>query len=326
MKILITGHKGLVGRACAELFVKEGWEVVGLDSNERAKFFKTKQQKDQKAVKNVAADIRDEKTINELFKKEKFDAIIHAAGQPSHDYATDHVLEDFDINARGTVLLLEATRKYCPNATFLFVSTDKVYGENMKRPLRRSKERYTAFRPFTEITGLDFAGVRSMFGCSKAAADMYVQEYGQRFRMRTACFRPGCITGKNHQGAEQHGFLAYLAKCVKQGKTYKIFGDGRTVRDQIHADDLASAFFEFIKKPRVAEVYNIGGGKERSVSILEAGKIFSEKLKKPFKHEFYGERLGDRRWDIHDVSKFRSHYPTWKYRYSLGDIINDLIV
>ena len=327
-KILITGHKGLVGRACADLFWKSGWEVVGLDSNERAKFFNTEKQKDQEAITNIEADIRDEGAMNILFQYGTFDAIIHAAGQPSHDYATDHAIEDFDINARGTLILLEATRKYCPDATFVFVSTDKVYGENMAGRIYNNIKTPTRLLnrvPYNESLGLDFAGNRSLFGCSKAAADLYVQEYGHRFGIETACFRPGCITGRNHQGAEQHGFLAYLVKCIREGKTYKIFGhEGKQVRDQIHADDLASAFKHFIDKPRVAEVYNIGGGPARSVSIIEAGEMISKKLKKPFLFEHHPARVGDRSWDVHNVAKFTKHYPRWRYEYSLKDIINDL--
>lgn len=310
-KILITGATGLVGSACVGYFANDGWDVVALDNNMRSHFFATP----DKTIENPI-DIRDVEKLEEGFKQfGPFDAIIHAAAQPSHDYATTHIIEDFEINTRGTLNLLEATRKYSPNATFIFVSTDKVYGENM----------YSMdHEPFAENLGLDFAGLRSFFGCSKTAADIYVQEYGNRYGMKTACFRPGCITGKNHEGAEQHGFLAYLSKCIKEGKTYKIFGDGRTVRDQIHANDLASAFWHFINAPRIAEVYNIGGGPNRSMSILEAGKKLSKKIGKPFNYEFHPERKGDRRWDIHQVGKFRQHYPEWNYQYSLQDIINDV--
>lgn len=311
MKILITGATGLVGSACVEFFNQKGWEVIGLDNNMRAHFFGTA----DKTIHNPI-DIRDVEKLEEGFREfGPFDAIIHAAAQPSHDYATDHVIEDFEINTRGTLNLLEATRKFCPDAVFVFVSTDKVYGENM----------YSAEHEFfAENLGLDFAGIRSFFGCSKAAADMYVQEYGNRFGMKTVCFRPGCITGKNHEGAEQHGFLAYMARCIKEGKVYKVFGNGKTVRDQIHANDMASAFWHFINAPRIAEVYNIGGGPNRSVSILEAGKKLSKEIGKPFLHEFHPERKGDRVWDIHQLAKFRNHYPEWDYTYSLQDIIKDV--
>lgn len=334
MKLLVTGSTGLVGSACVQLFKSNGWEVVGVDNNMRSHFFGTEDRTSEYEI-----DIREASEINWLFAEHQFDAIVHAASQPSHDYSKDHVMEDFDINARGTLILLEATRKYCPRATFVYVSTDKVYGEQMEVKLTEGKSRYTPDHEmyrgsgwkfvdasgFKEDLGLDFAGARSPFGCSKAAADIYVQEYGNYFGMKTACFRPGCITGKNHAGAELHGFLAYVAKCVKEGIPYKIFGNGKNVRDQIHANDLASAFFEFIENPKVAAVYNMGGGPERSISVLEALKVLEEETGKKAHFSFYEARKGDRLYDIHDVSKFRNDYPEWKYRYSLQDIIKDLV-
>lgn len=324
MRILVTGSLGLTGSACVKFFKEKEWDVVGIDANMRAEFFGTEKQEQGESF-NV--DIRDENAINELFAKEKFDAIIHTAAQPSHDWAKNDPLKDFDVNARGTLILLEATRKYCPNATFVHVSTDKVYGENMLRVCGEFELRYDNAFPFGEHLGLDFAGQRSLFGCSKTAADIYVQEYGNYFGMKTACFRPGCITGKNHQGAEYHGFLAYLVKCIKEGKKYKIFGyKGKQVRDQIHADDVASAFYEFIRSPKVAAVYNIGGGFDRSVSVLEAIELIEEATGKKADYEIIEEpRRGDRIWDIHDMSKFELDYPMWKPKYSLSDIIKELV-
>lgn len=325
MKVLVTGSMGLVGSASVELFEYKGWDVIGIDNNGRSKFFGTP----PKQNSGNQIDIRNEDAVDHLFALHKFDAIIHAAAQPSHDYATDHVLEDFDINARGTVILLEATRTYCPEAVFVYVSTDKVYGENMDTGFNLEKyETDTRYNPpskgFTEDLGLDFAGDRSFFGCSKAAADMYAQQYAAR-GMKVGIFRPGCITGKNHAGAEQHGFLAYLTKCIKDEKVYKIFGfKGKQVRDQIHANDLASAFFAFIEKPRVGAVYNMGGGPERSVSVLEAIKLIETKTGKTAYIRYEDSRKGDRQWDVHDVSKFRGDYPDWQYKYSLSDIIKDL--
>lgn len=323
-KILVTGSLGLVGSACLELFSEKGWSVVGIDNNGRADFFGTSAH--QNSGYNV--DVRNERKINELFQHHEFDAIIHAAGQPSHDYATDHVIEDFEVNTLGTLNLLEATRKYCPDATFVYVSTDKVYGENMKRGVVEKVTRYHSEQPFAENLGLDFAGYRSFFGCSKVAADLYVQQYAAQ-GMNVGVFRPGCITGKNHEGAEQHGFLAYLTKCIKDGKEYKIYGHkGKQVRDQIHAMDLAKAFSAFIEKPTRGGVYNIGGGPERSISVIEAiGKIASElgyKLGDKIPYSFHEARKGDRIWDVHDVSKFRKDYPEWNYEYSLQDIIKDV--
>lgn len=338
-KVLITGSSGLVGSACVSFFEEKGWEVFGIDNNMRSFLFGTEKQKTQHNL-----DIRNEFDMQTVFKNNKFDAIIHAAAQPSHDWAKNDPLMDFDINARATLILLENTRKYCPEAPFVFVSTDKVYGENMwpfhiqnseiavragyatKNDIKQQFRYHSFTDGFIENLGLDFAGKRSLFGCSKTAADIYVQEYGNYFGMKTACFRCGCITGRNHQGAEYHGFLAYLVKCIKEGKTYKIFGfQGKQVRDQIHAFDLANAFYHFIQNPKMGEVYNMGGGAERSVSILEAIKLIEKKTgKKAITEYVEQERKGDRIFDVHDVGKFQSHYPEWEYKYSLSDIISEL--
>lgn len=322
MKILVTGSTGLVGSATVELFKEKGWHVVGLDNDMRSRLFGTRSQEEA----DVVMDIRDEGAIDELFRKNKFDAIVHAAGQPSHDWSKDHPMTDFYINTVGTINLLEATRQYCPNATFVFVSTDKIYGQGMdwrNSTLTETETRYDGALPYSESTPIMPAF--SPFGASKLAADNYVQEYGHQYDIKTACFRPGCITGKNHQGAELHGFLAYLAKCIKKGQTYKIFGfKGKQVRDQIHAKDLASAFWHFIQNPKVGAVYNIGGGPQRSVSVLEAGEMISKKLDKPFLYELHGARFADRQWDVHDVAKFKNDYPEWNYQYSLEDIIHDI--
>ena len=321
-KVLITGSLGLVGSEAVDFFRDKGWEVIGIDNNGRSEFFGV-----NKSSGYIDMDIRDEIRINSLFQTYKFDAIIHTAAQPSHDYSKDHALEDFDINARGTLILLEATRKYCPDATFVFCSTDKVYGGNMKKEvLREDDKRLTPqeFWEFDESLSIDRA-IHSPFGCSKAAADLYVQEYGYYFGMKTVCFRLGCITGRRHKGAELHGFLAYLVKCIKEGKTYKIFGfEGKQVRDQIHSYDLVNAMWHFIQNPKVAAVYNMGGGFERSVSILEAIEMIEKETGKKAKIEFHEPRKGDRNFDIHDVSKFRKDYPAWTYKYSLKDIIKDL--
>jgi len=340
MKILITGVNGLVGSACRELFDARGWEVTGIDNNQRSKMFGSE---DKSGHGEYLYDIRDQDGIGALFRGTgPFDAVIHAAAQPSHDYATEHIMEDFDINARGTVILLEATRKYSPKAVFVHVSTDKVYGENMYPKEYGFQEEETRYIPhlyhtkyykgFDESLGLDFAGDRSFFGCSKAAADMYAQQYAAR-GLTVGIFRPGCITGKNHAGSRWHGFLAYLAQCIKEGKPYTIHGNGKQVRDQIHASDLAAAFYSFIQSPKAGAVYNIGGGPDRSVSVLEAIELIQKELgidtwpqeAQPALFTSGPERLGDRRWDVHDVSKFRSDYPEWDYKYSLADIIKDLV-
>lgn len=323
-KVLVTGSLGLTGSEAVDFFKEKDWEVVGIDNNGRAEFFGL--------VSNWAdftehyLDIRNEDDVDRLFRQHKFDAIIHAASQPSHDYSKDHVLEDFDINARGTLILLEATRKYCPDAVFVFCSTDKVYGGNMKTKTYEKDKRLGAGNEygFDESLSIDYS-IHSPFGCGKAAADLYVQEYGYYFGMKTACFRLGCITGRRHKGAELHGFLSYLVKCIKEGISYKIFGfKGKQVRDQIHSYDLVNAMWHFIQNPKVAAVYNMGGGYERSVSILEAIEMIEKETGKKAIVEFAEERKGDRNFDIHDVSKFRIDYPEWDYQYSLEDIIKDL--
>lgn len=319
MKILITGSTGLTGSEAVSYFREKGWEVVGIDNNMRHEFFGTP---DKDAELKV--DIRDRGAVNKLFAEHKFDAVINTAAQPSHDYSKEHVLEDFDINAGGTVNLLEACRKHSPNAVFVHCSTDKVYGAGMNTTLSEGETRLNGLEEFTEDTPM-FAPW-SPFGVSKLYSDFIVQEYAEQGWLKTGVFRMGCITGRNHEGAEQHGFLAYLAKCIKQGKTYKIYGyKGKQVRDQIHAYDLISAFDLFIQSPRSGEFYNIGGGVERSVSILEAGAFIAEKTGKPFLYELIEEpRFGDRPWDIHDTTRFSTHYPEWKLKYSLDDIITDI--
>src|SRR3990167_6462548 len=324
-KLLVTGSLGLVGSEAVKFFKEKGWEVVGVDNNMRSQFFGVKETYND--LNTITGDIRDEEKINKLFQENKFDAIIHTAAQPSHNYSQDHALEDFTINALGTLILLEATRKYCPEAVFVHISTDKVYGENMTaKYLKEYPTRYESAYPFNEKMGLDFAGNRSLFGCSKTATDIYVQEYGNYFGMKTVCFRCGCITGRNHKGAELHGFMSYLVKCIKEGITYKIFGyKGKQVIDQIHAYDLISACWEFIQNPKSGAVYNIGGGKERSVSILEAIDLIEHETgKKAIVNYIDENRKGDRIWDIHNISKFMKDYPNWKYKYSLKDIISDL--
>jgi CDP-paratose 2-epimerase len=320
-KILITGSTGLVGSEAVKFFSEKGWEVHGIDANMRSYFFGTPKKQPQYEM-----DIRDQEAINGLFSKVPFDAVIHTAAQPSHDWSKKEPLTDFDINARGTLILLEAVRNYCPHATFVHVSTDKVYGENMKRDeLIETETRWHHDVPFDESIPLDTA-MRSLFGASKTAADIYVQEYGYYFGINTACFRPGCITGKQHEGSEYHGFLAQLARCIKNEETFNLYGfKGKQVRDQVHAHDLVNAFYHFIEQPKIAAVYNIGGGPDRSVSVWEAIALIEKETGKKAKVEYFDPaRKGDRQWDVHDVSKFRKDYPQWDYQLSLQDIIKEL--
>ncbi len=320
-KILITGSNGLVGSEAVAYFQDKGWHVVGVDNNMRSVFFGV-----EAFEPMMNLDIREQKDVEGLFQTIKFDAIIHTAAQPSHDWAKKAPLIDFDVNARGTLILLEAARMYCPDAVFVHVSTDKIYGENMKNDfLTETETRYDSCLSFSENLGLDFAGERSLFGCSKAAADMYAQEYANYFDMKVGVFRPGCITGGRHKGAEEHGFLAYLAKCIKEGIPYKIFGfKGKQVRDQIHSYDLVRAFEAFIENPTKGGVYNIGGGPERSVSVLEAIDLIEKETGKKCEYTIEEGRKGDRQWDVHNVAKFKTDYPEWDYTYSLNDIIKDL--
>lgn len=321
MKILITGNTGLVGSEAMKFFSEKGHEVIGIDYDMRSHFFDTPEK-----TPEIKCDIRDKQSVFDLFKNlGPFDAIIHTAAQPSHDYSKDHVLEDFDVNARGTVILLEAARQLSPQTVFVHCSTDKVYGWGMRRgELTEVGDMWEHDWPYDENT--EMKPPFSPFGVSKLAADYYVQEYAAQGWLTTGVFRMGCITGRNHEGAEQHGFLAYLAKCIKEGKTYNIYGyKGKQVRDQIHAHDLVSAFYHFIQSPKNGEVYNIGGGYERAVSPLSAAKLISEKTGKEFIHEYIEvPRFGDRQWDVHDVGKFQKDYPEWKYEYSLDEIITDL--
>lgn len=319
MTTLVTGSTGLVGSEAIKFFTELGHNVIGIDANMRHEFFDTPDKVPTKTV-----DIRDREALAALFSCHEFEAIIHCAAQPSHDYSKEHVMEDFEINTIGTLNLLEVARIACPHAVFVHCSTDKIYGEGMNRQgLLEGETRCDSLFPFTETTPI--IAPLTPFGVSKLAADFYVQEYAKQGWLTTGIFRMGCITGRNHEGAEQHGFLAYLTKCIKEGKTYKIFGyKGKQVRDQIHAHDLVNAFWHFIQHPRSGEVYNIGGGEERAVSVLEAGQLIAEKLGKEFIYELHDGRYADRQWDVHDVSKFRSHYPKWEYEYSLDDIISDL--
>jgi CDP-paratose 2-epimerase len=323
MKCLVTGSSGLVGSEAVKLFREEGWEVIGIDNNARAENLGTP---DKVPEHNI--DIRDWTNVSMLFDVHNFDAIVHAAAQASHDWSKEHPVEDFTSNAWGTLNLLEATRKFCPKAPFVYVSSDKVYGEQMTpHDLIEKPTRWHSNYPFDELLKLDDT-MRTPFGCSKLAADLYVQEYAKCYGMKTVCFRCGCITGSAHEGAELHGFLAYLVKCIKEGKTYRIFGyKGKQVRDQIHGRDLARAFLLFIKNPKSGGiVFNMGGGVSRSVSVMEAAEMISKKLGKPFISEYVDEpRQGDRIWDIHDITKFKTYYPEFKYEYDLEQIIDDLI-
>lgn len=344
--VLITGSSGLVGSECVRHFAAKGWRVHGIDNNLRKKFFGS----DGDTTANLArlrvegftlheTDIRHTRGVREAFEASKPDLVLHCAAQPSHDFATTNPRLDFEVNALGTLNVLEATREYAPDAVFCFCSTNKVYGDAPnRRLLRELPTRYDfddshsilpeipeCMNGFDELWSIDQSR-HSLFGASKVAADIMVQEYGRTYGMKTACFRCGCLTGSAHAGTEQHGFLAYLAKCVKEGRPYRVYGyKGKQVRDQLHAADVACAFEAFAENPRIAEVYNLGGGRENSISVLEAIDALERATGKCLEWEYVEQaRGGDHICWISDCTKFKSHYPSWKVTRSLKDIIAEL--
>jgi CDP-paratose 2-epimerase len=279
-------------------------------------------------------DIRDASAVMELFKQQRgtIDAIVHTASQPSHDWAARDPQTDFTVNANGTLNLLEAARRFSPEAPFIFTSTNKVYGDSPNRlPLRELAKRWEIepgheYEPgISETMSIDHTK-HSLFGASKAAADLLVQEYGRYFGMPTVSFRGGCLTGPAHAGAELHGFLSYLMICVVGSRPYRVFGyKGKQVRDNIHSFDLVEAFAEFIRAPRVAEVYNIGGSRHSNCSMLEAIEMCEEISGKKLNWSYEeANRIGDHIWWISDVRKFQRHYPQWGFRYGMREILEEI--
>ena len=342
---LITGSAGLVGSEAAAFLHKKGMHVVGIDNDLRSYFFgqsastNWKVEELRQALKNYvhySIDIRDDTAISTVFEKfgRDISLVIHTAAQPSHDWAAKEPVMDFTVNANGTLVLLEAMRRYCPEAVFVFTSTNKVYGDRPNTlPMIEMETRWEldpahqyAERGIDESMSID-ASTHSLFGISKAAADLLVQEYGRYFGLKTGVFRGGCLTGPAHSGAELHGFLAYLVKAGLSGKFYTIFGyKGKQVRDNIHSFDLVNAFWHFYQAPRCGEVYNIGGSRQSNCSMLEAIRMIEEISGKQLNFSISNEpRIGDHIWWISDISKFRKHYPTWSYSYDLRMIITEII-
>jgi len=340
---LVTGSCGLIGSETCKRLHAEGYVVVGVDNDMRRYFFgdEASTAKTQDTLSKLAkyshepADIRDWAAVEAIFKKHGKDisVVVHTAAQPSHDWAAKEPLTDFGVNAIGTMHLLEATRLHAPDAVFIFTSTNKVYGDTPNRlPLVETETRWELDkshawheRGIDETMSID-SSKHSIFGASKVAADVMVQEYGRYFGMKTAAFRGGCLTGPAHAGAELHGFLAYLMKCTVTGRPYSVFGyKGKQVRDNIHSHDLVDAFVHFINAPRSGEVYNIGGSRHSNCSMLEAIQLCEEisgnKLSWTYKED---NRIGDHIWWISDVAKFQSHYPNWKYRYDLRGILEEI--
>lgn len=341
MRVLVTGSSGLVGSEAVLHFERLGHTVVGVDNNLRRVFFGPagdtnwnlqNLKKKTRRFHHLDLDIRERSRVIKLFEDEIFDAVIHCAAQPSHDKAKEIPFLDFDVNAVGTLNLLEATRRCFPEAPFIFMSTNKVYGDAPNEtPLVELETRWEYKNPE------DYKGVsencridrttHSLFGASKTSADVVAQEYGRYFNMNVGVFRGGCITGENHSGVQLHGFLSFLIKTARARETFKIFGyKGKQVRDQIHASDLVSAFEWFIKNPKQGEVYNIGGGRENSVSVLEAISKVETALGYKMNYEYVEQpRVGDHICYISDLTKFRTHYPFWRIEKSLDSIITTMV-
>jgi len=341
---IITGSAGLVGSEAAGYFASLGMEVVGIDNGMRAEFFGPEASTDWvrdrlcaelPRYRHYAIDIRDADAISSLFAHYGRDIalVIHSAAQPSHDWAASDPTVDFTVNANGTSTLLEATRRFAPDAVFIFMSTNKVYGDRPNHlPLIELDTRWELdpAHPYARMgipEGMSIdQTMHSLFGASKVAADILVQEYGRYFGMQTACFRGGCLTGPNHSGTQLHGFLAYLMKCGVTETPYRIFGYKRKqVRDNIHSADLICAFHEFFKRPRSGEVYNMGGGRLSNCSMAEAISLCEEITGNAFRWEYREEnRRGDHIWWISDIAHFQEHYPEWKIRYGVPEILREI--
>lgn len=341
---LVTGSSGLIGSETCKRFHEEGLDIVGVDNDLRAYFFgpdastaptRASLEKTLPRYRHETLDIRDRAAVESLMARlgPEIVVIVHTAAQPSHDWAAREPHTDFSVNAVGTLNLLEAARIHAPEAVFIFTSTNKVYGDRPNRlPLIEQERRWeiSEDHPYfahgiDESMSLD-QSKHSLFGASKVAADILVQEYGRYFGMKTACFRGGCLTGPAHAGTEMHGFLSYLMKCTVSGKPYRVFGyQGKQVRDNIHSHDLVEAFWQFFQKPRSAEVYNIGGGRHSNCSMLEAIDLCQEISGRKLEWSYLEDnRIGDHIWWISDVRRFQSHYPGWNYRYDLRSILKEI--
>lgn len=341
---LVTGSGGLIGSEAAEHFARMGMDVLGIDNDMRKAFFGDEASTTWRvqsltndlgsAYTHESVDIRDHAALERIFAARGSDIglIVHTAAQPSHDWAARDPLVDFGVNATGTLNLLELTRQHAPEATFVFTSTNKVYGDTPNRlPLQELETRWEIDPAHPYAEGIDEQmsidqTLHSLFGASKVAADVLVQEYGRYFGMRTAVLRGGCLTGPNHSGAQLHGFLAYLMKCTMTGRPYTVFGyKGKQVRDNIHSSDFISAIEHIHAAPRVAEVYNMGGGPTSNCSMQEAIALCQEIAGRELDHTYTDDnRVGDHMWYVSDLSKFRSHYPEWDLRYDVPGILAEI--
>lgn len=341
---MVTGSAGLIGSEAVKFFAKQSFRTVGIDNNLREYFFgpdgstvwnRRQLEETIPSYSHEYADIRNPQQMERIFSELGRDVkvIIHAAAQPSHDWAAREPFTDFTVNANGTLVLLEMTRKYCPDAVFIFCSTNKVYGDTPNYlPLVELEKRWEldSSHPYywggiDESMSID-QSKHSLFGASKVAADILVQEYGRYFGLKTGTFRGGCLTGPSHSGAQLHGFLAYLMKCAITGQPYTVFGyKGKQVRDNIHSYDLVNCFYHFYRNPRPGEVYNMGGSRHSNCSMLEAIEMCEALTGRQMKHSYEEtNRIGDHIWWVSDVRKFKSHYPEWEFTYDLKGILAEI--
>jgi CDP-paratose 2-epimerase len=339
--VLVTGSCGLIGSEVTSSFARRGFSITGIDSNHRAVFFGPEGdtswvlgqlQSEIPDYRHMAIDIRDREAVLALMEELKPDLIIHTAAQPSHDRAATIPFLDFEVNALGTLHLLEAARRFCPESPFIHMSTNRVYGDRPNTLRLAELETRWDYADFAFEHGIaeDFSidqSIHSIFGASKVAADVMVQEYGRCFDMPTCCLRGGCLTGPNHSGVELHGFLSYLVKCNVEGREYKVFGyKGKQVRDNVHSEDVASFIYEFWKSPRVAEVYNLGGGKSNSCSVLEAFRMAEDVTGKKMNWRYVDEnRIGDHICYYSDLRKMQAHYPNWRIVKTLPMIFEEIV-
>jgi CDP-paratose 2-epimerase len=340
MNILITGSSGLIGSEAAEYFDRQGHLVFGVDNNMRREFFGQagdtawnleRLKRATKRFRHYHLDIRHRAAIGELLAAQRFDLVVHCAAQPSHEKAREIPLVDFEVNAMGTLNLLEATRQHCADAVFVFLSTNKVYGDAPNEfPLKELQTRYEYARP-ADFHGVDEScridqTTHSLFGASKTAADVVAQEYGRYFKMNVGVFRGGCLTGPRHSGVELHGFLSYLVRTISTGGHYTVYGyKGKQVRDSIHSHDVVQAIEQFAANPRPGEVYNLGGGRENSLSVVEAihaaERVIGKRLSWSYSEK---ARKGDHVCYISDTGKFRRHFPGWKITHNLPSILQEM--
>jgi CDP-paratose 2-epimerase len=344
MVAIVTGSAGLIGAESVRYLHSKGMDVIGIDNDMRAEFFGAEAstawsrdllKKELPNYQHLSYDIRNFSEIETIFKKynQHIDLIIHAAAQPSHDWAAKDPMIDYTVNANGTLNLLELTKNYSPNATFIYVSTNKVYGDRPNSlSLIETPKRWEVSSANSQYqNGIDECfpidqSTHSLFGVSKLSADLMVQEYGRYFGLKTVCFRGGCLTGPGHSSVPLHGFLSYITKCAFDGRKYTINGyKGKQVRDNIHSSDLVTAFWSYYENPRGGQVYNIGGGRGNDISILEAIDVLQELTQKQFNYDYStSSRIGDHIWYISDLGKFQSHYPSWQQKYSLIDTITEI--